>query len=336
MCCPPVLTFVSASPAPDVATVPLLQWSLGTSGAGRKPIDHGDDHGAFYSRQRDEYCAGFGATQLTMTTALHSTQVITQAPILRVSKTASASHVNVGDALVYTLQYSNVGNQATTGVVLTDTLPAGITVVVGESTVDYGHVSSGHVANRCAGGRRVRAGRHDDDREWSVESNVDQHGRHHGSSGQFSRTCSNWKRSSGLSNSICRLCGDEVTRVRQLITSRLRDRLTRACEHPIEHGRRQAGRFACCVDWDDTRRSACSDRSDKRLRARRPVGVWEVPHPDRLTRASTLSKAILPKATMTHTLCNRRSSSIKYGRQLFNSSGVGLLSGGAQRPAAVM
>jgi uncharacterized repeat protein (TIGR01451 family) len=48
---------------------------------------------------------------------------------LHVSKGASASRVNVGSTLVYTLQYSNIGNQATTGVILTDTLPAGITVV---------------------------------------------------------------------------------------------------------------------------------------------------------------------------------------------------------------
>ena len=62
-----------------------------------------------------------------MTTALRSTQVVTQAPILRVSKSASAARVNVGDTLVYTLHYANIGNQAATGVVLTDTLPTGVT-----------------------------------------------------------------------------------------------------------------------------------------------------------------------------------------------------------------
>ena len=112
------------------------------------------------------------AHQLTMVTALRTTQVVAQAPILRVSKEASASPVNVGDVLVYTLHYSNVGNQATTDVVLTDTLPAGITLVSANppwttATSQFATWNIGALGGRC-----VRADRHDDDREWSLESHV--------------------------------------------------------------------------------------------------------------------------------------------------------------------
>jgi uncharacterized repeat protein (TIGR01451 family) len=125
---PAGVTFVSASPAPDVVTVPLLQWSLGdlAPGASRSIVVTTT---APANAATIVNTALADANQLTMTTALRSTQVVAQAPILRVSKDASASHVKVGSVLVYTLHYSNVGNQPTTDVVLTDTLPAGITVV---------------------------------------------------------------------------------------------------------------------------------------------------------------------------------------------------------------
>jgi len=123
---PAGLTFVNASPAPDAATVPLLQWSLGT-------LAPGESRSITVTTTAPSYPASItntalaSARQLTMTTALRSTQVVTQAPILRVSKSASAARVNVGDTLVYTLHYANIGNQAATGVVLTDTLPTGVT-----------------------------------------------------------------------------------------------------------------------------------------------------------------------------------------------------------------
>lgn len=122
------VTFVSASPAPDAATMPLLRWSLGD-------LAPGESRSVVVTTTAPANAATVintalaDAQQLTMVTALRSTQVVTQAPILRVSKEASASQVNVGDVLVYTLHYSNVGNQPTTEVVLTDTLPASITLV---------------------------------------------------------------------------------------------------------------------------------------------------------------------------------------------------------------
>jgi uncharacterized repeat protein (TIGR01451 family) len=122
------LAFASASPAPDVATVPLLQWSLGILAPGEsRSITVTTTAPSYPTSVTNTALAS--ARQITLTTALHSTQVITQASILRVSKTASAARVNVGDTLVYTLHYANIGNLATTGVVLTDTLPAGTTAV---------------------------------------------------------------------------------------------------------------------------------------------------------------------------------------------------------------
>jgi uncharacterized repeat protein (TIGR01451 family) len=125
---PAGVTYVTASPAPNVATVPLLQWTLGDLAPGEsRTITVTTTAPAVTTIVTNTAFAD--AQQLAMVTALHGTQIVTQAPVLRVSKSASASAVNVGDVLVYTVHYSNIGNQAASGVVLTDTLPAGITLV---------------------------------------------------------------------------------------------------------------------------------------------------------------------------------------------------------------
>lgn len=125
---PAGLALVGASPSPDVVTLPLLRWSLGDLGPGQSrsvvvttttPASPGVITNTALADSR----------LMTMTTALYSTQVVTQAAILRVTKEGSASYVNVGDVLVYSLRYSNAGNQLATGVMLTDTLPSGITFV---------------------------------------------------------------------------------------------------------------------------------------------------------------------------------------------------------------
>jgi uncharacterized repeat protein (TIGR01451 family) len=57
-----------------------------------------------------------------------TTGIITvQAPLLRISKTASPSPVNAGDQLHYTIGYTNSGNAATQGGVITETLPPSTT-----------------------------------------------------------------------------------------------------------------------------------------------------------------------------------------------------------------
>jgi uncharacterized repeat protein (TIGR01451 family) len=59
---------------------------------------------------------------------MFATDVVTEASSLRLTKQASASAVNAGNDLVYTLRYQNIGNQVATGVVLTDILPSEVTV----------------------------------------------------------------------------------------------------------------------------------------------------------------------------------------------------------------
>ena len=69
------------------------------------------------------------AWQNVITQTLFSTQVTNNAAILNVTKTGSAPVVRVGDTLVYTLGYKNVGNLPATTVRLTDTLPSGLNVI---------------------------------------------------------------------------------------------------------------------------------------------------------------------------------------------------------------
>jgi uncharacterized repeat protein (TIGR01451 family) len=71
-----------------------------------------------------------------MTQTLLSTQLVSAAPILQVTKSGSAPAVDLGDTLVYTLRYSNAGNQTATTVRLTDTLPANLTVIATSPAAD--------------------------------------------------------------------------------------------------------------------------------------------------------------------------------------------------------
>ena len=125
---PAGLTFVGASPPPNVATLPLLRWSLGD-------LDPGQSRSVVITTTAPALpvvvtnTALAAARQAPMTTTLYSTQVVTQGAILKVTKTGAPSQVSVGDVLVYTLVYSNAGNLTATGIIVTDTLPAGITVV---------------------------------------------------------------------------------------------------------------------------------------------------------------------------------------------------------------
>jgi len=123
---PAGVSFVGASPAPVSVTLPLLSWSLGDLGPGQSrsvmitttaPSATGVITNTAFA----------DASQAAMVTALYSTQVLSEGVILRITKDGPAQ-VSVGDPLVYTLRYSNIGNQQATGVLVTDTLPTGITV----------------------------------------------------------------------------------------------------------------------------------------------------------------------------------------------------------------
>jgi uncharacterized repeat protein (TIGR01451 family) len=125
-------TLVSASPSPDVVTLPVLSWSLGDLAPG--------EFRYIFITTTAPTAAGIitntalvDARQRVITQTTFATQIITQGAILRLNKYGSATVIDVGDELVYTLQYENIGNQTATGVVLTDTLPPYVTVT-GEST----------------------------------------------------------------------------------------------------------------------------------------------------------------------------------------------------------
>ena len=124
---PTGLALLDAFPAPDAATLPLVRWSLGdlAPGIARSVVITTT---APTTTGVITNTALTSAAQAPMTTALFSTHVVTEAAILRVTKAASASSVRVNSVLVYTLHYSNIGNQSAEGVILTDTLPSGITV----------------------------------------------------------------------------------------------------------------------------------------------------------------------------------------------------------------
>jgi uncharacterized repeat protein (TIGR01451 family) len=125
---PAGLVWVDTSPPPDVATPPLLRWSLGDLAPGQnRSVVVTTTTSASPGVITNTALAA--ASQSALTTTLYSTQVVTQGAILRVTKEGSASEVSVGDTLVYTLRYSNAGNLPAAGVTLTDTLPSGITIV---------------------------------------------------------------------------------------------------------------------------------------------------------------------------------------------------------------
>jgi uncharacterized repeat protein (TIGR01451 family) len=58
---------------------------------------------------------------------------ITDQPVLQISKTARPDPVQVGEELLYTIHVVNLGQQATS-LVITDTLPANTTYVLGSAT----------------------------------------------------------------------------------------------------------------------------------------------------------------------------------------------------------
>jgi len=124
---PGSVLYSNAVPAPDLVTVPMLQWSIGD-------LAQGDVWEATITVTTSSMIevitntALADAEQIVMTQTLFATQVISQGAILLVDKTASASEVRVNDELIYTLRYRNIGNEVATSVVLTDTFPADIDV----------------------------------------------------------------------------------------------------------------------------------------------------------------------------------------------------------------
>lgn len=122
------LPLVGASPQPDSVALPMVRWSLGSlNPAETKTIVITTTAPSTTGIITNSAVAN--AWQNVMTQTLFSTQVVNTGAILQVAKTGSAPVVRVGETLVYTLRYENIGNQTATSVRLTDTLPSGLTVI---------------------------------------------------------------------------------------------------------------------------------------------------------------------------------------------------------------
>jgi len=125
---PTGLPLLGASPTPNVATLPLLRWSLGdlAPGASRTVVITSTAPAAAGAITNTAVADAPQLPMMVLSTL--STQVLAHGAFLHVTKGSSPPSVHVGEQLVYTLQYWNSGDQSATGVFLTDTLPSGITV----------------------------------------------------------------------------------------------------------------------------------------------------------------------------------------------------------------
>ncbi|HET89127.1 MAG TPA: DUF11 domain-containing protein [Chloroflexi bacterium] len=125
---PTGVSFVSASPTPDAGgTLPVLTWSLGTLPAGESRTIVVTTTAPSSAGVITNTAIAYGERRMP-TYRVFATQVITEGAILKVTKQAPAGPVKVGDQIVYTIRYSNIGNQVATSVMLTDTLPPQIQV----------------------------------------------------------------------------------------------------------------------------------------------------------------------------------------------------------------
>ncbi len=125
---PTGVSFVDASPAPDAGgTLPVLTWSLGSLPAGESRTIIVTTTAPSSIGVITNTATAYGERRIP-TYQVFATQVITEGAILKVTKQAPAGPVKVGDQIVYTLRYSNIGNKATSSATLTDNLPSQIQV----------------------------------------------------------------------------------------------------------------------------------------------------------------------------------------------------------------
>jgi uncharacterized repeat protein (TIGR01451 family) len=121
-------TLVGASLTPEDMSLPVLRWSVGE-------LAPAETWEAIITVTAPSVSGRITNTALVdgqesvITQTVFATEVVTQAAILDVSKSASASVVDVGDELVYTIRYRSTGNLTATSVLLTDTLPVDVNVV---------------------------------------------------------------------------------------------------------------------------------------------------------------------------------------------------------------
>jgi len=156
---PPGFTFSSASPTPSSTTGGTLTWSLGNldAGMGSTITINGTLDGAGTSISRTNTATISSATpDPDPGDNASTTATIVQKPDLSITKTDGVAQVQPGDTLTYTLTIKNTGPITATGVVLSETPPAGVTVADpawtvagnGTSTRSIGVVAPGATLTR--------------------------------------------------------------------------------------------------------------------------------------------------------------------------------------------
>jgi uncharacterized repeat protein (TIGR01451 family) len=123
---PTDVTFVAASPPADEQE-PFLRWTLDDLPT-KESFEAVITGTAPSSTGVVTNAALTSGVPTVLSQETFATQVVDTGAILRVQKYASAPAVDPGDELEYTIRYRNAGNVAAHGVVLTDTLPAGLTL----------------------------------------------------------------------------------------------------------------------------------------------------------------------------------------------------------------
>jgi uncharacterized repeat protein (TIGR01451 family) len=117
---------VAASPPPDQQE-PFLRWTLEDL-APKESFEAVITGTAPSSPGVITNVALADGLQTILSQETYATQVVTEGAVLQVHKAASVPAVGPGDDLEYTLRYENAGNLVASGVVLTDTLPPGVSV----------------------------------------------------------------------------------------------------------------------------------------------------------------------------------------------------------------
>ena len=74
---------------------------------------------------------------------------------LSITKTADQASYNVGNTVTYTITVSNSGLNPATGVVVTDTLPAGLTIINADGGSVAGNIITWNIASIMAGGQQI-------------------------------------------------------------------------------------------------------------------------------------------------------------------------------------
>ncbi len=122
---PAGVTLVSATTVPALTMPPLLKWTVGTLAPGARWSVTITTTAPSVVGVITNTAMLQAPTHVSLQ-ALRATHIISEGVILKVDKTGSADEVYPGDPLIYTLTYQNKGTAPATDIVITDTLPIGV------------------------------------------------------------------------------------------------------------------------------------------------------------------------------------------------------------------